>query len=290
MWQRSLVLALAGLESCASRYALHGSQSDPPRPLNDRGSLVDLPPAGAARSDVLRDGWPVWVVRHDDGSATVVSAVAPRVVSAATLFAGRAALVRWLPTTRRFVADDVMYDEYGRVLGYASDDACIAGCPHVIDPAFGERDLDRFAAAVAFDRAVVDDFLPSPARDDAERWVDWDREPHAAHELAVGRDDVSPPAIAVADATRIPLGDYAVVAGSIVQSTSAAPHICADSPRCAACEPESPLALGVPRVALDQPAIHATSGTILVRREPTGLAVIATSRAGECPGSADAIR
>jgi len=284
-WPRAslaLAFALAAVESCGTHYALHGSAAEPARPPNGRGSVVDLPAAGAARPDVLGSGWPVWVVRHGDGSATVLSGVAPREASAATLFESRAALVRWLPAARRFVAGAVMYDEYGRVLGHASDEACVAECPRVIDPAFDERDLDRFAAAVAFDRLVIDELVPAPPRGDPAQWLDWDRELPDAHELAVGRDDVSPAAFAVDDAMHIPVGAYAVIAGSIVRSTTAAPHICPDAPTCAACDASSPLALGVPPISIDQAADHATSGTILVRREPTGLAVIATSRAGAC--------
>ena len=248
--------------------------------------MVELPAEGTARGDVLRDGWPVWVVRHDDGSTTVVSAVAPpHSGSAATLFASRAELVRWLPSTHRFVADDVAYDEYGRVLGHATDDGCIANCPRVVDPAFDQRDLDRFTAMVAFDKVIVDELVPARPIDDAPQWVDWDRQPPVTRVLAVGRDDRSPTAVHVDEALHLPLGSYAIVAGSIVQSTSDAPRICADTPRCAACDPSSPLALGVARVTVDRPAVHAESGTILVHREATGLAVIATSRAGACPAS-----
>jgi hypothetical protein len=282
MWRlTSLVLVAA----CGNPLALHGSQSASEPRLGGRGSIVDMPRAGEARGDVLGDGWPVWVVRHADGSATVLSAVArAHARSAETLFAGRAALVRWLPAVRRFVAGDVLYDEYGRVLGHASDDGCVTECPRVVDPALDERDLDRFNAVVAFERMIVDALEPSRSRDLAPPWVDFDRDVHARHELAVGHDDVSPAAaIGVADAMRLPLGSYAIVAGSIVQATSSAPRLCSDSPRCAACDASSPLAFGLARVSLDRAGEHAESGTILVRREPTGLAVIATSRAGACP-------
>ena len=281
-----LALAVGAVGACGSSYVLHGSHSDPARPRSGRGSMVELPAEGTARGDVLRDGWPVWVVRHDDGSATVLNAVAPpHSRSAATLFASRAELVRWLPTTRRFVADDVAYDEYGRVLGHATDDSCVANCPRVIDPAFDQRDLDRFSAMVAFDKVIVDELVPSRPIDDAPEWIDWDRAAPIPRVLAVGPDDRSPAAVQVGDALHLPFGSYAIVAGSIVQSTSAPPRICADTPRCAACDPDSPLALGVARVTVDRPAVHAESGTILVRREPTGLAVIATTRAGACPSS-----
>jgi len=280
MWR----IVLVALAACGPSYALHGSQADPARPVAGRGSVVELPAGGAARGDVLRDGWPVWVVRHADGSASVLSAVAPPHRSSAdALFASRSELVRWLPAARRFVAGAVVYDEYGRVIGHASDDDCTADCPRIVDPALDERDLDRFTATVAFGRMIVDELVPSRARSDTPDWVDWDRDPQVPRALAVGRDDQPPAApLGVAAAMRLPLGSYAIVAGSIVQSTSAAPRICADSPRCAACDPSSPLALGVARRSVSQAAIHAESGTILVRREPTGLAVIATSRLGAC--------
>lgn len=284
MWRTTaFALALA----CGDHYALHGSHPAPAPRLGGRGSIVELPVAGEARGDVLGDGWPVWVVHHADGTALVLSAVAPpHARSAETLFAGRAQLVRWLPAARRFIAGDVMYDEYGRVLGYASDDACVTDCPHVVDPALEERDLDRFSAVVTFGRMIVEELEPSRPPGAVPRWVDWDRDVHAARELAVGRDDVAlAPAISATDAMHLPLGSYVIVAGSIVQSTSAPPRLCADSPRCASCDADSPLAFGIANVPLDRAAAHAESGTILVRREPTGLAVIATSRAGACSGS-----
>ncbi len=282
MW-RTTSLALVAL-SCGTRSSLHGSRMTPAPLLGGRGSLVDLPPAGDARSDVLADGWPVWVVHHRDGTAMVLSAVAPpHASSASTLFAGRVQLVRWLPSARRFLAGDVLYDEYGRVLGYASDDGCVTDCPRVVDPALEERDLDRFLAVAAFGGMIVDELQPSRPRDEAPWWVDWDRDVHAAHELAVARDDVTLAAnVSLTDAMHLPLGSYAIVAASIVQSTSAAPRLCADSPKCATCDAGSPRAFGIANVASERAAVHAESGTILVRREPTGLAVIATSRAGAC--------
>jgi hypothetical protein len=282
MW-RTLLLVFA-LEACGDHYALHGSQPSAAPRLGGRGSLVDLPPAGAARNDVLGDGWPVWVVHHPDGTVMVLSAVAPaHTRSAEMLFAGRAQLVRWLPSTHRLVAGDVLYDEYGRVLGYASDDGCVSDCPRVVDPALEERDLDRFSAVVAFGHLTIDELEPSPPRREAPQWVDWDHEVHAAHELAIGRDDVTvSPAVSVVDAMHLPLGSYTTVAGSVVQSTSEPPRLCSDSPRCAACDDSSPLAFGVDTVSIDQAAVHAESGTILVRREPTGLAVIASSHARAC--------
>ncbi len=280
----SLVLVLAGLVSCGQHAALNGSRSGPmPRP-GGRGSVVELPPVGEARSDVLADGWPVWVVHHADGTAMVLSAVAPpHGSSAETLFAGRADLVRWSRSTHRFVAGDVIYDEYGRVLGYASDVGCVEDCPRIVDPALEERDLDRFSAVVAFRRMIVDELQESPPRREVQQWVDWDRDVHAAHELAIGRDEITlAAAVTVTAAMHLPLGRYALVAASIVQSTGAAPRLCVDSPRCASCDASSPLAFGLARVSLDRDATHAESGTLLVRREATGLAVVATSRAGAC--------
>jgi hypothetical protein len=282
MW-RTMLLVLA-LEACGDHYALHGSQFSPAPRFSGRGSLVDVPSTGDARSDVLRDGWPVWVVHHTDGTVMVLSAVAPaHTRSADTLFAGRAQLVRWLPSNRRLVAGDVLYDEYGRVLGYASDDGCVADCPRVVDPAFEERDLDRFSAVASFGHMIIDDLEPSPPGREAAQWVDWDHDVHAAHELTIGLDEVTvAPAVTVVDAMHLPLGSYTIVAASVVQSTNAPPRLCSDSPRCAACDASSPLAFGVETVSIDHAAEHAESGTILVRREPTGLAVIASSHARAC--------
>ncbi len=76
-------------------------------------SRVEVPPVGDARSAQLRDGTPVWVVNHEDGSVSVLDAA-----SAHRPF-GFGALVGWCASSRGF-EDPVhgsQYDEQGRYRG-----------------------------------------------------------------------------------------------------------------------------------------------------------------------------
>ncbi len=248
-----------------------------------RETTLALPAPGDVHGETLVDGWPIWIVRHFDGTASVLSAVAPHARSGATLFSADAVLVRWIPRTRRLLAEDVAYDEAGHVLGFASDDGCDEHCPRIAEAAPDVRDLDTFAFVVDDDRVTVGTRLPAPPAVANSTWVEWDQPPHVVRELDVMTDEHQPAApIAIADAVAQPTGSYAVVTGSLVQSTADAPRICIDAPRCAACDASSPRALGVAPVPVSAQAIHAESGTLLVRREPDGLAVIATSIAGAC--------
>ncbi|HEV7559243.1 MAG TPA: hypothetical protein VGO00_27400, partial [Kofleriaceae bacterium] len=274
------VIAVTLVSSCSSDLMLRGSTDVRPTTIDGRGTTIPLPRVLETTSASLGDGWPVWLVRHDSGSVTVISAVAPpRVRSATSLFAGQSALVRWLPASRRFVADDIVYDDYGRVLGYGADDRCLDGCPRIVETAPDERDLDTFAAAVTGNGLRVYESRRSPAKPEAYRWVDWDHPEHVDHELDT-RDDERWPAAptTIADVLAHPLGTYALVTGAIVQSTTDAPRLCG----CGTCDASWPLALGVAAVAVSHPAVHSESGTMLVRRDASGVAIIASSHAGAC--------
>jgi hypothetical protein len=268
------------VSSCGSELVLRGSTDVRASAIDGQGTSVPLPRVRETASASVGDGWPVWLVRHDDGSVTVISAVAmPRARSATTLFAGQSALVRWLPATRRFVADDIVYDDYGRALGYGADTGCFGDCPRITEPAPDERDLDTFAAAVIGDRLRVYESRRAPAKPEVYRWVDWDHPEHVDHELEA-RSGESWPAVpmTIADLLAHPLGTYALVTGAIVQSTTDAPRLCG----CGTCDASWPLALGVAAVPISHPAVHSEPGTMLVRRDAGGIAIIASSHAGAC--------
>ena len=221
-------IAVIIFSSCGNDLMLRGSTDAPPTTIDGRGTSLALPPIAQTRGAALADGWPVWLVRHDSGDVTVISAVAPqRSRSATTVFAGQSALVRWLPASRRLLADDILYDEYGRVLGYGADDFCLDGCPRIVEPAPDERDLDTFAVAVAGNGLRVYESRRSPAKPEVYRWVDWDHQSHIGREILARSDESFPAApTTIADVLAHPLGTYAFVTGAIVQSTTDAPRLC----------------------------------------------------------------
>lgn len=75
-------------------------------------SVLEVPPRGEVRADLLRDGLPVFVVRHGDGTVTVLEAFSPHVPW------GIGKLIGWCASTRTF--DDPfhgsLFDEYGGYL------------------------------------------------------------------------------------------------------------------------------------------------------------------------------
>jgi hypothetical protein len=281
-------VAIALLAACGPHLELRGAPTAIAAPsVADSGVMLPLPPIGETREAALADGWPVWVVHHLDDRASVISAVGPpRSRSAATLFEGGAAVVHWLAGTRRLLAGDILYDELGHVLGYAAADSCFDDCPRIEGPAFEEPDLATFAAViVADDRIAVGDIEDRPPPPTSLIVVDPDRGVHVEHDLELEPALMQPVAtVAVADAAVRPLGSYAMVEGSIVRSTVDAPRLCADRPRCASCASSSAALFGIAPVSINQPAVHAESGTILVRRVPQGLAVVAMTRSGTCNG------
>jgi Rieske Fe-S protein len=86
------------------------------------GSVLEVPPPGEVRAGLLRDGLPVFVVRHEDGTVTVVEAFSPHVPW------GIGKLIGWCASTRTF--DDPfhgsLFDEFGGYLfGPASRDLVV---------------------------------------------------------------------------------------------------------------------------------------------------------------------
>jgi hypothetical protein len=215
--------------------SLRGSPPAEPLPSHARDTALTVPEPGEARGAALDDGFPVWLVRHADGTLSVLSAVASRERSGATLFATGDALVRWLPATHRLLAGDVAYDENGRVIGYAADDDCFDSCPRIAEPALDVRDLDEFAYTAVSGAIVVGARLPAADVQPIAKWVDYDRSPHAARELGPERGELEP--LPVGSVDEAPLGSYALVAGSIVQSTDEPPRVCGP---CGACDRGAP--------------------------------------------------
>ncbi|HEY1546949.1 MAG TPA: hypothetical protein VGG28_03980 [Kofleriaceae bacterium] len=263
------VVALALVACSSPPLVLRGSPTLAALPPSF-DAMFDVPPIGDVRGATLADGWPVWLVRHADGSLDVFSAVVRRVRSGATLFDGDRALVRWQPRERRFVAADVAYDELGRPTGY-------------VDPRELERpdanNLDAFDYWPDGHHIAIGLIRPGAAHADPDA-LPWDHEPHVAREtpLLPGEREVTPP-VAISDAAAAPVGSYAIVRGALVQSTEAAPRVCG----CGGCAPSAPLALGVRAITVSARTDHAELATMLVRREPDGLAIIATTIAGACP-------
>ncbi|MCC5953884.1 MAG: hypothetical protein JJU45_17455 [Acidimicrobiia bacterium] len=102
-------------------------------------AVVPLPPRGEARSHLL-DGRPVWVVHHDDGSATAVPAVLPpdpaAVPTAEDLDSMFWSIVRWSP--QGAFRGPHTWDAWGRAL-----------------TAGRHADLTDYVAEVDGDRVVV---------------------------------------------------------------------------------------------------------------------------------------
>jgi hypothetical protein len=269
------MLAISALLGCSSpSLVLRGSPTIAASPPSF-DAILDVPPVNTARGTTLVNGWPIWVVRHADGTLDVFSAVVRRVRSGATLFDGDRALVRWLPDEHHFVAGDVAYDELGRPIGYVD--------PNELEHPDDTRDLDTFDYWPTGHRIALGVMVPGAAHPRDPEWLPWDHTPHVAHDAPpLPGERQAVPAVAIADAAAAPIGSYAVVRGALVQSTDEAPRICG----CGGCAPSAPLAINVRAITVSAHTDHAEAATMLVRRVPAGLAVIATSSYARSPTAA----
>ena len=117
---------------------------------------VELPPVGEARSFLLDDGFPLWVVHHGDGTASAVPGVAPEPVD----LPGDGS--NWVPTGNW---DVIQWVESGWFRGLAGYDAWGRALAQLPDAAV--VDLTGFVAEVHGDRVLVrrsgaDDILGDP--------------------------------------------------------------------------------------------------------------------------------
>lgn len=101
---------------------------------------------GSVKPTFLRDGTPVWEVRHSDGTVSVLGAA---LVPTAEGIAGLETMTDWLKPVRRFAGGGI-HDEYGRALGYAAPN--VGGNPPL--PTTG-RDMTSYAVRVAGNEVVV---------------------------------------------------------------------------------------------------------------------------------------
>ncbi|MBA3802994.1 MAG: hypothetical protein H0X22_08830 [Acidimicrobiia bacterium] len=111
----------------------------PPRPPDDVGTFP-APAPGDAESTLARDGSPLWIVRHDDGTASALPAVVPvgnTFGNEGLAIEEAASIVHWSPSSRTF-RGSITYDEYGRALNSGRDD-----------------DLADFTAVVNGDTVIV---------------------------------------------------------------------------------------------------------------------------------------
>jgi hypothetical protein len=206
---------------------------------------------------VLGNGWPVWVVHHQDDSVTIVSAVrvdAARTVATAPRAEPSAFMVTWLEEPRRFVSARIVYDEYGRALGYRSSMICLDECPRIEDQPRVVTDLDTFA--LSFDgrdlgsaaegrrgsigrgptRVDVHDLRRGIGRAASRQWIALRRRDAPDHDII---DPALPwPELSIEQARALHDGSYAIVTGRLVLSTRSEPALCGDpsaSNACAAC-------------------------------------------------------
>ena len=282
-------LALAVVVACgASHVEMRGAAYPPdaePSSPNAAGATFPLPSIGEAVAATIAHGWPVWIVRHDDGSVSVLGAVTTTAWSKgdrSRFFQRDAGLVRWIPGVRRFIAANVVYDERGHALGYPDFDACFEECPKdaSIYPR-DQRDLD------SFESRVDDTGIHVGARHDgdvatvATTWIPWRRTESAERQIDSDASQRSPvPAISIAEAASRPPGSYSIVIGSIVRATFDLPRVCT---QCHRCPSDAPPVTGVAGDRANVPSIEGQMGLFLLRRDASGgFAVIARIATGQC--------
>ena len=143
-------------------------------------ATLPTPAHGTAIPAALADGFPVWVVSHEDGAMTVVGAVAPAVprtpgAHLTSRVAGQVdrSMVAWIASLRVFYAGGVVFDERGRALGYGDFDACFYSCPELPDELAMLRDLDTFVVWRPDGRVEVGAMIAGEQRQGASTWVPW---------------------------------------------------------------------------------------------------------------------
>jgi hypothetical protein len=244
---------------------------------------------------MLGNKWPVWVVAHDDGQVSVISAVAHPVQQQTGRddWAGAAGLVSWIELQRRFGALGIFYDERGAALGYQSFDLCGSDCPQLEDLPHEVPALDTFEVRVdaAQGTVIVGAIRPPSKRAVANGWLDWRAGP-----IGKGLPVHQLPVLAgLAEAAAIPIGSHALVKGRLVRSTVAEPALCGEGREAGCggfCAAVALPISGIPARRAGStslfersPAfIRADSGTFLIRRDSDAFALVAANPTGHCVG------
>lgn len=272
-------------------------------------STVPRPPRGEAIAGELADGFPVWIVDHDDGSTSVISAVAPPAPKTQTYVrddvssqVGRA-IVAWIPGVRKFIAGGILFDESGRALGYADYDACLDSCPKIDDMPRVLHDLDSFAIEAGADAIEVGKLVEGQARTRASTWLPWRRP--AAREVDMKSADTPPLSRrSLQDVSKLAEGRYAIVDGDTVRSTHEPPAICKQAKQCGSCGADRLPLGGI--TSSDAAHIHrdgwwrdpadynrskhavyveSQPGTFVVQRQGASFRIVAGIFRGVCSGS-----
>jgi hypothetical protein len=217
-------------------------------------------------------------------------------------------LVSWIPGIRRFYAGGILFDERGRVLGYADFDGCAGECPRIQDMPLMLRDLDTFtvAARPGSDSVEVGQLVEGQERERAENWVPWRRAAARTEDMQAADAPTMPRGSPTA-ALSLREGSYVVVDGDVVRSTAAEPVICQTTTQpgtCGKCVGDRLQLAGIG--ASDAAHIHpdgfwrdpaqyfhdrgdvyveAEPGTFLVQRQGTGFLIVAGIFRGNCSGS-----
>jgi hypothetical protein len=281
--------ALAVAVACGSRHALmlHASPGAQVVKPDGGGAALTTPPAGEARGATLANGWPVWIVAHDDGTFSVLDAVVTRPHYPQPLTTPEPteqAVVSWIPGVRRFRAGNVLFDDHGRALGYGDYDACLDACEQIEDQPKQLVSLDAFAVEPGPGVVRVGARISGAPREAAPAWLPWRRADARDQDL---HDAQRPPVPvrSLADAMAAPAGTYAIVEGQIVRSTMAEPIVCEMVGHLGWCEGCGPLQVPLAGVPGGEGAF-ATGGTFvrgdiglwLVRRDGRGFVLVAAGR------------
>ncbi len=176
-----------------------------------------LPPRGEARTAVLTDGTPVYVVHHHDGT---ISALDPR--GADQSIDGLHQIVTWVAATRTFLNRGA-WDEYGRRLD-----------------GFRASDLVGYATRVINDQVQIGSSVSAPAGSPITQTND----PPAMSDLTITPGE----ALAVDAATELSVGTTSWIAGSVHARPDSA-LICdipAATIQSEPCPTGSPTAEGIP--------------------------------------------
>jgi hypothetical protein len=254
------------------------------------GAELTRPPVGGIASGTLPSGWPIWLVTHDDGRTSVLSAVVPRPKPGP--LGMTVELVTWLPSTRLFIGAGLVYDEHGKALGYQAFDGCINDCPRIEDQAKEGHDLDAWILAAAgpgpADGGALVLAAPSPGalRPLATTWVQFLPAKRTPVEVAPLFTAPQPP-VTIEAALATPLGNYAVIDGEILRQSDAPPELCSrPAPPTDACAPcaggGAPIG-GVESLEGQKGNFRRVEqGTFLVRHEAQGLVLVGGNIRGEC--------